>query len=138
MKDCIDHGQKGNHYGYGQTSMNGKTIRLHRREYLLHHNLRLEDIAGLEVRHKCDNPRCINPYHLELGTHADNMRDMSERGRTHKALPTRRKLSPEQTQYIRSACVPGDRELGLSALARKFGVRHSTIQLVFKGKTHFA
>lgn len=38
--------------------------------------------AGMVVRHSCDNPPCINPDHLLLGTQADNMRDKVLRGRT--------------------------------------------------------
>lgn len=36
---------------------------------------------GAEIRHRCDNPPCVNPEHLEPGTHAENMSDMAERGR---------------------------------------------------------
>lgn len=53
---------------------------------------------GMVVRHKCDVRQCVNPDHLELGTIADNNRDMIERGRAHWQGQTHCKNNHEFTE----------------------------------------
>lgn len=79
--ECINHSQKGDRMGYANVKLDGKSIRLHRRIYCEHHNLSRSDINGLIIRHKCDNPKCINITHLEIGSHQDNMNDRNNRNR---------------------------------------------------------
>lgn len=63
--------------GYGQFLTNGRAITAHRFSYEIYCG---EIHSGLFVLHSCDNRRCVNPDHLRLGTHADNMRDLCARG----------------------------------------------------------
>ena len=74
---------------------------------------------GLLVRHTCDNPPCVNPKHLEVGTYEDNANDMVIRGRSGLA-----KLNVELVQTIRRRLSQGERR---STLAREFGVDRATI-----------
>lgn len=67
----------GNGYGNFKSASYGN-IPAHRMAYWLSYG---EYPDRLLVRHKCDNPVCCNPYHLELGTHAENAQDKVERGR---------------------------------------------------------
>jgi len=60
--------------GYGTLSVKGQRILAHRFSLALH--LKRSIAPGLEVRHMCHNTACINPDHLEEGTHAQNMNDM--------------------------------------------------------------
>lgn len=64
--------------GYGQFRIGNKKIRAHRMAYLLSGGTIPN---GMMVCHKCDNPSCINPNHLFIGTAKDNVRDCIQKGR---------------------------------------------------------
>ena len=68
--------------GYGEFSV-GTSVHMlaHRFSYYMEHGSLPVDLV---VRHKCDNPSCVNPHHLTLGTQADNIHDAMERGRFHR------------------------------------------------------
>jgi hypothetical protein len=113
--------------GYGGIKHRGRTLRAHRVSYELHTG---PIPAGMEVLHRCDVPACVNPEHLFLGTHADNMKDKSAKGRVARNFGEangRAKLTDEQVRIINERFVPRDRRNGARALAREFGVSHFSI-----------
>lgn len=102
--------------GYGWRTWKRATTTAHRIEFCKANGLELVDIEGLMVRHKCDNPLCINPEHLEIGTHQDNMNDMISRGRGF------RKFSENVVEAIKREYVHGSSSCGSTALAKKYGI----------------
>jgi len=72
-------------YGLFWDKNNGKMVLAHRFSYELFVG---EIPKGLLVRHDCDNPKCVNPKHLRLGTYADNAKDRKKRGRTVRGKPS--------------------------------------------------
>lgn len=86
-KDCWLWTGKLNHDGYAQFFWKGRLQMVARIAFELHYEKKLptrkrkDGSRGLLVRHSCDNPQCVNPAHLILGTQIDNMRDRTIRGR---------------------------------------------------------
>lgn len=139
--ECIDHGCKG--YGLGYATAWIKLPCGKKYSSTKHRKVYYEATGELPevVRHKCDNPRCINVAHLEGGTHVDNMADMYQRGRQGDARSFganngRTVLTPQDVQSIRAQYIKGSKEHGLPALSRKFGVGTSQIHRVVKGVHH--
>lgn len=138
---CIDHGKSKSIRKEGYYMMrcpqNGNTTMLHRVVFWQTRNLTPEDITGLVVRHKCDNPRCVNPEHLDIGTRGDNNRDRAQRGRSAKVVPSRQKLTKDDVIAIQSRFVKGTppkrNPNGYSAIARDYGVDIKVIYNVIKG-----
>ena len=118
----------------------GKAELLHRVVYCQVNGIAIGQIKGLVVRHACDNARCIEPSHLLLGTQADNVRDMMERGRQRYTPFVRligpnnpnAKLNYEKAKAIRAARANGAKH---KELAQAFGVSEALISLVLSGKS---
>lgn len=120
--------------GYGRISIDGQQCLAHRVAW----EWAFGSIPkGMLVRHKCDNPSCCNPFHLELGTDQDNYNDMVARGRRvlGRAKGERNckaKLSVEQVKQIRAMYKAG--EESTNTLARKFNVTQALISQIVLNK----
>lgn len=79
--------------GYGQVTVDGVHYLAHRIAYSL---AKGSVPDGLLVCHHCDNPICVRPSHLFVGTHRDNAHDMIKKGRRGFSPPRTVKLSAEE------------------------------------------
>lgn len=109
--------------GYGHFRVGRKDWNAHRFAYLDTHG---SLPAELEVMHTCDVPSCINPAHLRLGTHRDNMQDSLKKGRhTCGERNGHARLTDEIVRAIRKEYRPGNRRTqrgNLNELANRYGV----------------
>jgi hypothetical protein len=138
--------------GYAKMRFEGRAVDAHRVSWNLHRGS-IPD--GLFVLHRCDVRHCVNPEHLFLGTHQDNMDDMQAKGR-HRCNPTtgerhwsrlrpkdfhesragerngRAKLSAADVIRIRESFRAGDTTV--AELAREFGIGWSQTKRIIDGE----
>jgi hypothetical protein len=121
-----------NKLGYGRfTYVRGETQQATRIAWLLWHGSLPPD--NLQVCHACDNPPCVNPHHLWLGTGKENMQDMSLKGR-HNPNPRRGELSNKSKLTADDALAIYHSEEPNRTLADRYGVSPTAIYWIKAGK----
>ena len=114
--------------GYGAVTINQRQRAAHRVAWELTSGPIAE---GLQVLHRCDNPACVRPEHLFLGTQADNMRDMVSKGRH---VNPRLTLSDADVVAIKAARIDPRHRAEVTrsrlALAKRYGVAVATIKAI--------
>ena len=119
-----------------------RKVMAYRFSYALAHGPFDESLMGCHI---CDNPACVNPRHLFLGTGADNMKDAAVKGRMssgpkHSGFQPKgtdvycAKLTESDVQFIRQQYRSRDKSFGAHALGRRFGVSKTAILYAIKGR----
>ena len=122
--------------GYGQIGVKGQSFpeKAHRVSWIIHFG---GIPKSMSVLHDCDTPACVNPKHLSLGTQADNLKDMTWKGRRRHggAFGERNKsskLSEERVRKIRHLVSQGEKHY---RIAKQFGVSRPAISAIIRGET---
>jgi hypothetical protein len=138
MDDCILFSGFRNKDGYGIKQVKFKDGKwrpkgAHRISYCEYHGITIDEINGKVILHTCDNPPCINPEHLVLGTQSENVADMYLKGRSYCRTGSSNpnaKLNQTIADSIRADYLITK---SYSKLADKYGVGRSTISRVIRG-----
>ena len=121
-----------NTYGYGQFWCKGKNVLAHRASFELYKSL---IPPGISVLHACDNPACVNPDHLFLGTQKDNMQDMKKKGRCWRGsnyVHHKRSLNYQQALEVHKL----SKKISNREISRRLGVSRTVIDNIVNGSTY--
>jgi len=113
--------------GYGQFTLNGKNHRAHRVSYQNYNG----DVGDKQVLHSCDNPRCVNPEHLYLGTNQENRIESYDKGRGNTGSRNgMSSLTKKQVSEIRTS------EGTYKEIAARYLVSPQTVGRIKRGETY--
>lgn len=117
---------------YGRIGYKGKILSCHRLSWEWQNG---EIPKGLQICHKCDNPSCVNPDHLFLGSHTENMRDCFNKNRNNNRKGSNNsnsKLNEHIVSVIRNEYL---KDITLNEISKKYNVSKSTISRILKNKS---
>lgn len=138
--DCWEWDAANCRKGYGRVKWMGRFEGAHRASYMLFVGEIPDEIL---VCHKCDNPKCVNPSHLFLGTYSDNMKDCFNKGRLKTPDTSRFKkghtstnsvLTNNQVKEIKALI--SERKLSLIEISRRLGVKYQTVRDINAGRSY--
>lgn len=115
--------------GYGNYWDSGKTIGAHRFAAAAVFG----DLGEAFVMHLCDNRKCVNPDHLALGSHLDNMADMIRKGR--HVYGERHHATKMTSEKVIKARIMAAQGVPVAEVARRFGIAKCPMQQIISGRT---
>jgi hypothetical protein len=104
----------------------GKLVKAHRYAWARQHG---EIPKGLIVRHKCDNPKCVNHEHLDVGTHTDNVADMDARGRRINAQPKGSRCAASKVKEADIPKIRADNRRQID-IAKDYGISEAVVSKI--------
>jgi hypothetical protein len=127
--------------GYGLFHIAGRVVKTHRLSWMLAHG---EIEEGKLILHKCDNPKCVNPDHLFIGNHKDNMADCVNKGRNATGELQRRRpdlfrgenssrAKLKESDVIQIRAMKHEGKTKIRDIAKMFNVSHPTVANICKG-----
>lgn len=118
--------------GYGRKRWKRKSYAAHRLSYLVFNGPIPNETPC--VCHRCDNPICVNPYHLFLETHAGNMRDAASKGRF-KQIGEKNNRAILTNETVRNIYRLSEQGYTQSEIAKLYGVSNQQVSKILSGKS---
>lgn len=121
-------GGRGGEYGAIRLSRPRRQVYAHRLSFAMAAGIEYDDLRRLHVMHICDNPKCVRPDHLMVGTHTDNVRDMHRKSRHNRGGS---KLTDSDVREVRRRYAAGELQREIAA---DFNIGRSTVSLIVNRK----
>ena len=116
---------------YGLFCFKQRTVKAHRASWEIYCG---EIPVGMSVLHKCDNPPCVNPDHLFLGSQSDNIKDRVKKGRSRGPTGESAPLAKlTATKVIELRRLHERNGVSVQDLADRFGIHKATVHKILKG-----